>query len=83
LKTPHDVVDMDRYKNNLLLEMGNLQEKMFENRKSIFFLLHNDKMFEDDTWNLIKELHNWPSKLNNHMDFCDDRHRNERNDIEN
>ena len=56
---------------------------MFENRKNIFFLLHNDKMFEDDTWQLIKELHNWPSKLNNHMDFCDERHRNERNEIEN
>lgn len=64
LKTPHDVVEMDRYKNNLLLEMGNLQEKMFENRKSIFFLLHNDKMFEDESWNLIKELHEWPSRLN-------------------
>ena len=55
---------MDRYKNNLLLEMGNLQEKMYENRKSIFFLLHNDKMFEDETWNLVKELHEWPNKLN-------------------
>ena len=56
---------------------------MFENRKSIFFLLHNDKMFEDDCWNLIKELHEWPSRLNQHMDICDDRHRNERNNIEN
>jgi hypothetical protein len=55
---------------------------MFENRKNIFFLLRNDKMFEDDTWTFIRELHNWPSKLNTHMDECDDRHRNERNDIE-
>lgn len=83
LKTPHDVVDMERYKNNLLLEMGNLQEKMYENRKSMFFLLRNDKMFEDESWQLIKDLHEWPAKLNAHMDVCDDRHRNERNDIEN
>ena len=44
---------MDKYKNNLLLEMVNLQEKMYENRKSIFFLMNNDKMFEEDTWSLI------------------------------
>ncbi len=75
MKSPHDVVDMDRYKNNLLLEMGNLQEKMYENRKSVFFLLRNDKMFEEESWGLIKELHEWPSKLNAHMDVCDDRHR--------
>ena len=55
---------------------------MYENRKSVFFLLHNDKMFEDETWSLIKELHDWPLRLNNHMDECDDRHRNERNVIE-
>lgn len=55
---------------------------MYENRKSVFFLLHNDKMFEDETWNLVKELHEWPARLNNHMDECDDRHRNERNVIE-
>lgn len=54
---------MDRYKNNLLLEMGNLHEKMYENRRSIFFLMHNDKMFDDESWTLIKELHDWPSKL--------------------
>ena len=56
---------------------------MYENRKSIFFLLKNDKMFEEECWTLIKDLHEWPCKLNNHMDDCDDRHRNERNDIEN
>jgi hypothetical protein len=55
---------MDRYKNNLLLEIGNLQERMFENRKSAFFLLHNDKMFNEVSWPLIKELHDWPFKLN-------------------
>jgi len=83
LKTPHDVVDMERYKNNLLLELGSLNERLFENRNSVFFLLRNDKMFEDETWALIKELHYWPSKLNMHMDMCDDRHRGERTDIEN
>lgn len=56
---------------------------MYENRKSMFFLLRNDKMFEDESWQLIKDLHEWPAKLNAHMDVCDDRHRNERNDIEN
>ena len=40
-------------------------------------------MFEDETWNLIKELHEWPNRLNQHMDLCDDRHRLERNNIEN
>jgi hypothetical protein len=55
---------------------------MLENRKSIFFLLKHDKVFEDETTQIIKDLYNWPSKLNNHMDICDDRHRNERNDIE-
>lgn len=83
LKTPPDVVDMERYKNNLLLELGNLQDKVYENRKSVFFLMHNEKMFEEETWALIKELHEWPSKLNAHMDKCDDRHRNERTQIEN
>ena len=83
LKTPHDVVDMERYKNNLLLELGNLNEKSFENRKSIFFLMHNDKMYEEETWASVKELHLWPSRLNAHMDRCDERHRNERNEIEN
>jgi len=55
---------MERYKNNLLLEMGNLNERMSENRKSMFFLMRNDKMFDEETWVLIKELHIWPSKLN-------------------
>lgn len=32
---------------------------------------------------MIKELHEWPAKLNNHMDLCDERHRNERHEIEN
>ena len=40
-------------------------------------------MFEEESWLLIKDLHEWPSKLNSHMDICDDKHRNERNDIEN
>jgi len=40
LKSPHDVVDMERFKNNLLLEIGTLQEKTHENRKAAFFLLH-------------------------------------------
>lgn len=55
LRTPSDVVDMDRYKNNLLLEMGILQEKMFENRKSVFFLLHHEHIDVDEepSWALI------------------------------
>ena len=57
---------MERYKNNLLLEVGGLQEKMFENRKLAFFLLHNDRMYSDDSWPLIKALHEWPLKLSQH-----------------
>lgn len=45
--------------------------------------MNHDKMYEDDTWSLIKELHQWPSKLNAHMDVCDEKHRNERSEIEN
>jgi len=82
MRTPQDVVDMERYKNNLLLEMGNIQEKMNENKKQVFFLMRNDKMFEEDTWALIKSLHEWPDKLNDHMDKADERHRKERDDIE-
>lgn len=37
---------------------------MYENRKGVFFLMNNDKMFEDNTWGLVKELHEWPLKLN-------------------
>ena len=83
LKTPHDVVDMERFKNNLLLEIGTLQEKTHENRKAAFFLLHLDKVYEEDTWALLKALYDWPDKLNAHMDSCDDRHRAERLNIEN
>ena len=46
-------------------------------------MLHNDKMFEDETWQLITELHRWPSQLNIHMELCDERHRTERQEIEN
>ena len=56
---------------------------MYDNRRNVFFLLRNDKMFEEESWILIKELHEWPNKLNAHMDLCDDRHRIERQNIEN
>ncbi len=82
LKTPTDVVDMERYKNNLLLEMGNLQEKMFENRKSVFFLMHHEYMYTDSSWDLIKQLHDWPAQLNKALDAADERHHVERGDIE-
>jgi hypothetical protein len=74
---------MERFKNNLLLEIATLQEKTHENRKSAFFLLHLDKVYEDDTWTLLKALYEWPDRLNAHMDQCDDRHRGERVLIEN
>lgn len=55
---------------------------MYENRKGAFFLLNNDQMFADDTWKLLRELHEWPTNLNQHLDECDERHNNERNEIE-
>lgn len=74
---------MDRFKNNLLLEIGNLQEKSRDVRDRALFLMKLDKVFEDDTWALVKQLHEWPDKMNAHMDTCDERHHGERQNIEN
>jgi len=83
LRTPADVVEMDRFKNNLLLEIGNLQEKSRDIRDRALFLLRQDKVYEADTWVLVKQLHEWPDKMNAHMDASDERHLNERQNIEN
>ena len=49
LKTPDDVLEMDKYKNNLLIEMSSLSDRMYENRKSIFFLIQMDFTMSEET----------------------------------
>ena len=73
---------MDRYKNNLLLEMTSLQDKMYENRTKVFFLLNIDFIFSEESLSLIRALHNWPKNLNHNLDLADDRHRVDRISIE-
>jgi hypothetical protein len=76
-----ELVNMDTYKNNLLLEMVDLQKKLMQNRKCFFFLVKNDPPLEEifteegTTWHLIYKLHHWPARINDELELADNRHR--------
>ena len=79
---------MDTYKNNLLLEMAELQKKLMQNRKCFFFLVKNDPPLEEifteegTTWHLIYKLHHWPARINDELELSDEKHRIQRENIE-
>lgn len=73
---------MERYKNNLLLDMGRLQGEMQANRESVFFLLRADRALKAETQDLVVKLHTWPRRLDEHLAACDDRHLQERATLE-
>jgi hypothetical protein len=73
---------MDIYKNNLILEMTTLRDRILQNRSLVFFLLRNDFIFSEISWGLIKSLHEWPYQLTELVDEAEDRHKNDRNLIE-
>jgi hypothetical protein len=60
LTTVKEAMDMDLYKSNLILEMTQLRERVMSNRRVTLFLLRNDQVFKDETWELIRSLYNWP-----------------------
>ena len=73
---------MDRFKNQLLLDMAFLQGDMKSNRMSIFFLMKADRVLKPETQELVLLLHRWPSKLDQHLEMCDERHNEERAKLE-
>lgn len=62
--------------------MTSLQDKMYENRIKVFFLINIDYIFSEESLELIKALHNWPRNLNHALDQADERHRIDRISIE-
>lgn len=74
--------------------MADMQKKIDFNHKCVFFLItqnFHDKVFQDprmeageakgECMRAVTELLNWPAKLNNYMDECDDRHDKKRTEI--
>lgn len=55
---------------------------MKANRQSIFFLMRADRILKPDTQELVLMLHRWPSKLDDHLDKCDERHNEEKAKLE-
>jgi len=82
LHTPEDVAEMDRYKNNLLVDMTRLQGEMKDNRQSVFFLLRADRNLKQETQELVLQLHKWPQQLDEHLDECDEKHIEQRAALE-
>ena len=78
LSTAKDVLEMEKFKNNLLLEMGRLRGEMQANMESVLFLVKQDRCLTEETRDLVAALHGWPAQLDAHMQKCDERHDNER-----
>ena len=82
MSQPSDVVEMEQYKNSLLLEMGRLQREMKANRESVFFLCRADRALRLETQEEIIKLHNWPKQLDEHMAVCEEKHEEQRAALE-
>jgi len=78
LNHPSDVVEMESYKSNLLLEMGRLQGDMKLNQEQVFFLLRADRVLKYETQDLILKLQVWPGKLDELLSESEQRHEKER-----
>ena len=53
LQDPDGVASMERYKNNLLLQMGRLRGEIRENSEAVFFLLRADRLLTEGTQSLV------------------------------
>lgn len=82
LQTPEDVAEMDRFKNQLLVDMVRLQGDMRDNQQAIFFLFRADRTLKPETQELVLKLHQWPQQLDEHLDKCDEKHIEERAKLE-
>jgi hypothetical protein len=82
LKNAKEILEMDMYKNNLILEMTSLRDRIHANRQIIFFLVRNDRLLDDSILDLIHSLHDWPFKLAALVDKAEERHKMDRNRIE-
>ena len=67
LTTPQEVVQMERYKIDLLSEMARVQRETQANRESVFFLLRADRVLKQETQELVLQLHAWPGRLDAHI----------------
>ena len=74
LSKPEDVAEMEKYKTNLLLQMGRLQGEIQTNREQFFFLLRADRTLRSETQDLIVQLYTWPKRLDEHIVACEDKH---------
>ena len=83
VKSAKECVEMEFYKNNLALEMTSLRNRIDQNRSLICFLIRNDFVFQDSTQQLIVNLHEWPYLLSQLLDEAEDRHKKNREDLEN
>ena len=82
LSSPSEVVQMDRYKSDLLLDMTRLQAEMQASRDAVFFLLRADRTLGEETQDLVLQLHAWPRKLDDQLAACEERHEAERSALE-
>ena len=63
LKVPSDVAEMEAYIHNLVVEQASIMDLNKANLRNVFFMLEQEKMFEETTWELILALNEWPGKL--------------------
>lgn len=82
LTTPAELVQMERYKADLLAEMGRVQQETQASRESVFFLLRADRMLRQETQDLVLKLYAWPGKLDAHVQRCEEKHEVERQALE-
>jgi len=81
-RSARELVEMEAYKNSFIIEMSVLSEKMYNNRKIFAFLMDCDHRFNPDGIKIIKDLYDWPKKVEAAMFESDERTRIERADLE-
>ena len=87
LTSAQDVVEMERYKNNLQSDMSHLQRNLAATRKCLLFLVcqtdYSEILMETapeagsqdgECIKFVDEMLAWPRKLNEYCESADERH---------
>ena len=95
LTSAEDVVEMERYKNNLQSDMSHLQRNLAATRKCLLFLVCQTDYSEilvdtapeagsqdGECIKFVDEMLAWPQKLNEYCESADERHLAEKTQVE-
>ena len=82
LLTAQDIVEMDLYKTDLLVQMTSLLGQISEHRESVFFMLRADRCLSSECEELVLQLVSWPQKLDDHMALIEKQNEVEKGKIE-